>query len=175
MTFLLVFTCSDGSRSEFFPIACRCESFEVQKRPAIACCARGLEDSPKANQRFLIDFVSEEQVVFVAEIPQEPVQLPQGLRRAIEPPGEGLARQFFGFEDRELEGKERLFAMPTIGGLRDSDEEHSFEEIVAVLGLQMQAREMAFHEDTSWDGAKLLSLQSRPERSRTAQSARWLM
>src|SRR5271157_2743507 len=151
MTFLLVFTCSDGSRSEFFPIACRCESFEIQKRPAIACGARGLEDSPKANQRFLIDFVSKEQVMFIAEIPQEPIQFPQSLRRAIEPTGEGLARQFHGLHDRELEAKERFLAVPTIGGLRNPDEEHSFKDVIAILRFQMQAGEMTFHECTSWE------------------------
>ena len=48
--------------------------------------SRNPDDSAQSEKSFLINFIPAEQLGVIAKVPQEPVELPQGLGRAVEPP-----------------------------------------------------------------------------------------
>jgi hypothetical protein len=55
-----------------------------------------LDDAAKPDQALLINFISPEQLGVVAEVAQEPVELPQRSRRAVETADDRMAAEFFG-------------------------------------------------------------------------------
>src|SRR5579864_3611256 len=113
---------------------------------------RNADHPSQIHQGLLIDIVLSEQGLVIAEVAQEPIQLPQGFRCAIEPSGETSRFVFFRLEDYEVKGEERLLRVPAIGGSFDSDQKQSFELALLVLTLLAEAGDMPFHECTSGAG-----------------------
>ena len=60
----------------------------------------------------LVHFVASEEFGVVAEVAQEPVQLPQGLRAAIEPAGNDLSGEPAGLKDGQRKRVVRLLCLP---------------------------------------------------------------
>src|SRR5713101_8092268 len=137
-----------GSR-KFFPLCDRGKAIEVQERVAVERGARDAHDPTQADEGLFIDLVSAEQVEVIAEVPQEPVELPQGLLSAIEPSRDCLAGMFFGLEDGQAQGEERLLRVPAMEHSFDPDQEDPFYIVVIVRGLLMESRDVAFHDFAS--------------------------
>ena len=92
----------------------------------------------RPSKRLFIDFVSAHQIGVIAEIAQEPAELPEGLGSAVEPAGEGMALVFFGFENDEPQDVERSLRMPAIEGPIDADQEDAFQDASTVAAFAMQ-------------------------------------
>jgi len=58
-----------------------------------------LHHAGQADQLRFIDFIATEQFDIVAKVAQEPVELPEGFRIAIEAAGNDMVGESPGFED----------------------------------------------------------------------------
>ena len=65
-------------------------------------------NSAKAAERFLIHLVSVEQIRVIAEIPQKPIQLPEGSLSAIQPPRKQSRCKRLRLENDKSNGQERF-------------------------------------------------------------------
>src|SRR6266852_2969350 len=148
---LRAFAASKSCHRELFPLSRWGEPFKVQERTAVECGAGGSDNPAQAQQGFFIDLVPAEQIGVVAEVAQEPGELPQGLGRAIESSGDRLSGVLFGLEDGQAQGEARLLRVPPIEGSLDSDQEKPFQDVIPVLGFTMQTWDVAFHDFTSSD------------------------
>jgi hypothetical protein len=115
--------------TQFFPLPCGSKPFEIEKGAAIQGGTGSSEDSNQSNQGLFIDLVSSHQIPVVPEISQEPSQFPERLGGAIEPSGNGMAKQLFGFENGESKDKERSLRMPAVKSSFDADQEDTFEDV----------------------------------------------
>jgi hypothetical protein len=113
---------------------------------------RGPNDSPEVQEGFLIHLVPVEQIGVIAEIAQEPIQLPERSFGAIQPTREGSCGKRFRLENDQANGKERFLGMPAIGSSIDSNEEQALEKTVAILVSRMQTGNVSFHgfASTGW-------------------------
>jgi len=78
------------------PIAGGGESVEIQVGAAIHGGVGELDYAGEPNHAFLIELIADEQLGVVAEIAQEPGELPERSFRAPEAPGKGSAGQSLG-------------------------------------------------------------------------------
>jgi hypothetical protein len=90
-------------------------------------------NSAKAEERFLVNLVSAKQISVIAEVPEKPVQLPQGSLGAIQPPGERSSCKRFRLENDKTNRQEGFLRMPPIGRSIDANEEQAFEKISPIL------------------------------------------
>ena len=61
-----------------------------------------------------------------------------------------------GIKDAQVEGEERLLGIVAVAGLVDLDKEQTFGQFIGLrAGLEL-ARDVAFHECTSWGAALAL-------------------
>jgi hypothetical protein len=70
--------------------------------------ASGPDDARQTQKRPLIDLIATQQVVVVAKLAEEPIQLPESLRVAIQAAGDQTVEVFSGFDDLEPKGEERF-------------------------------------------------------------------
>ena len=134
---------------EFFPVGCGSKGFKILKGMAIQGCVCGSHDAAEIDQGFLIHLILAERLHVVAEIAQEPIELPKGPFGRVEPAGEGSALERFGFEHHESNLQESLLRMPAVGGPFDANQEQPFQWPVTILLTGMKTRDMAFHCFTS--------------------------
>ncbi len=113
-------------RNEFFPFRCGGEGFQILKSVAVQGFICGPDDTAEVDQGLLIHLILAEQFHVVAEIAQEPIELPEGAFGRVEPAGEA-ALERLGFEHNESEAG-KPFGMPAIGGPFDANQEQSFEQ-----------------------------------------------
>ena len=73
---------------EFFPAAGRGKTVQPEQGSAVEDDVADLDHALQTYELRFVHFVASEQFGVVAEVAQEPVQLPQGFRAAIEPAGE---------------------------------------------------------------------------------------
>src|SRR3989442_4614754 len=149
MAELLLFLCADQGRGQFFPLCCRSKSLEVEEGTAVQGCVGNPHDSTQTRQGFFIHLVSAEQVEVIAEVPQEPAELPHGLGGAVEPSGDALPDMFFRLEDAEAQGEEGLLRMPAIEDALDPNQEESLQGVASVRGNLMQTWDVALHDFAS--------------------------
>ncbi len=97
--------------------------------------AGGAQNARETEQGLFIHLVSTEQVGVIAEIPQEPIQFPQGLLGAIEPPRNFARGKFLRLQDGETENEEGLLRVPAIIGSVHAHQEDAFQEFVRVCCL----------------------------------------
>ena len=102
----------------------------------------------------LVDFVASEQFGVVAEVAQEPVQLPQGLRAAIEPAGDDLSGKPAGLKDGQSQCVIGLLCLPLKPGPLHPNQEDSVRNLVGGTAIGgVQAGDLAFHAAPSfWAG-----------------------
>src|SRR6266478_278171 len=86
---------------KFVPFTGWGKSAEIEKTAAIQGGAGNPHDSPQAEQRFFVDFISAHQIGVVAKVPQEPAEFPKRFGSAVEAAVEGMALMFFWFENGE--------------------------------------------------------------------------
>src|SRR6266852_1884199 len=146
---LRAFAASQSCHRELFPLSRRGEPFKVQERTAVEGGAGGSDNPAQAQQSFFIDLVPAEQIGVVAEVAQEPVELPQGLGGTVKPSGHGFSGKLLGLEDGQAQGEERLLRVPAIERSLDPNEEEPFQDVIPVLGFTMQTWDVAFHDFTS--------------------------
>src|SRR5580692_2516177 len=82
-----------------FPILGRCEAAQIEIGAAIQDRSRDADYSVKPHELLFVNFIPTQQIGVIAEIPQEPAELPEGSRGAIESAGQGMALLFLGFEN----------------------------------------------------------------------------
>ncbi len=71
-------------------------------------------DSLKIDEFSRIDFILADEFRVIAEVTEEPVEFPEGLGGAVEPPGERLARELLRLDDGEAERELGLLAVVAI-------------------------------------------------------------
>ena len=71
-----------------------------------------LDHALQTYELSLIYFVASEKFGVVAKVAQEPVQLSQGFRGAIEPAGKDVAREPAGFQNGQSQGVVGLLGLP---------------------------------------------------------------
>ena len=76
---------ADGFARKLFPLRRRCKGFEVLKGSAVQRDIGSPNDSAELEQSLLINLILVEQVGVIAEITEEPIQLPEGSFGAVEP------------------------------------------------------------------------------------------
>ncbi len=98
-----------------------------------------------------VDFVASEQFGVIAEIAQEPAQLPQRFRAAIEPAGDDLSGESAGFKDGETQGVIGLLCMPAELGAVHPNQEDTVGNLVSGTAIGgVQAWDLAFHAAPSF-------------------------
>ena len=99
----------------------------------------------------LVDLVASEQFSVVAEVAQKPVQLPQGLRVAIEPARKGTARKATGLKNGQSERVVRFWGLPTKMDSLHPNQEDSVGDLVGSTAIGgVQACDLAFHAAPSF-------------------------
>ena len=78
-----------------------CEPVRLRNGATVQLVWEIRSDSAKPEQRLLVDFVPSHQIGVVAEVRQEPVELPKCLWGAVEPTSEGMLLPLFRFADVE--------------------------------------------------------------------------
>ena len=101
-----------------------------------------------------IHFIASEQFGVVAEVAQEPVQLPQGFRAAIEPARNDVPGKPAGLKNGQSERVVRLLCLPLKLGSLHANEEDPVGDLVGGTAIGgVQAGDLAFHAAPSfWPG-----------------------
>ena len=94
--------CPDGRR-KLLPAICRGKTVESEQRSAVKDDVAGLDHALQADELSFVDLVPYEQFGVVPELAQEPVQLPQGFRVAIDPARKRVAGETAGLENGQSE------------------------------------------------------------------------
>ena len=74
----------DGFAGKFFPLRCGGKGFEVLERPTVPRSRRGPNDSAKIDDSLFVDLILVKQIGVIAEITQEPIQLPERSFGAVQ-------------------------------------------------------------------------------------------
>jgi hypothetical protein len=98
-----------------------------------------------------IDFVSAHQVGVVAEIPQEPAELPKCFGGAVKTTVKRTTLIFTRFKDTELQNVKWSLRMPPVESSIDANQEDAFQRIITCGLFTVQTGNMAFHDATSED------------------------
>src|SRR5262249_768414 len=114
-----------------FPFCCWGKGFKILEGVAVESHKRGSNDTAKINQSLVVNLVLGQQFHVVAEIAQEPVELPQGSWGAIETTGERPARQRFRLKYYKPNEQKGFLAVPAIGGPFDTSKKQTFERNIA--------------------------------------------
>src|SRR5450631_882924 len=110
-----------------------------------------LDDSLQTYELALVDFVATEEFSVVAEVAQEPVELPQGFRGAIEPAREAVASEPAGLKNGKRQCVVGFLCLPLIPNTLHPDEEDSVGDLVASTAIGgMQAGDLTFHAAPSF-------------------------
>ena len=82
-----------------------------------------LDHAPQIDQGLVVDLVLSQQLSVIAEIPQEPAQLPHGSGCAVQAAGHEAPGQMPGLEDGEADLVIGLLLVPAILGPIHPDQE----------------------------------------------------
>src|ERR1700746_602817 len=129
---LLVYTTGCFARN-VLPFCRRGKSFKVLERSTVQGHVGCPNNSAKAEECFLIDLVSAEQIGTVAEISQKPIQLPQGSLSAIQPPRKRSCCKRLRLENDKANGQERFLRVPAIRTSINANKEQAFEKTFPIL------------------------------------------
>ena len=137
-------------RGQFFPVCGRGESIEIKEATAVQRGVGDSQDPTKSQQGFVVDFIPTQQIRIIAKIPEKPVELPQGLLRAIQAAVQKAALMLFRFENCKTESEKRPLRVPAVEYPLNLDEKDAVQDIVTIVaGVGMQSRNFAFHCVTS--------------------------
>src|SRR5208282_6428849 len=106
-------------------------------------------DAAEVDEGLFVDLVLIQQFWVVAEVPQEPVELPKRPLGRVQPARERPSLERFGFENDEPNRKEGSIGMPPVGSPLHASQEQPFERSLAIELSCMQTRNMTFHGFTS--------------------------
>ena len=99
----------------------------------------------------LVHFIASEQLGVVAKVAQEPVQLPQGFRAAIEAAGKDVAGKPAGLKNGQSQRVVGLLRLPTKLDSLHPNQEDSVGDLVGGTAIGgMQAGDLAFHAAPSF-------------------------
>jgi hypothetical protein len=99
----------------------------------------------------LVDLVATEQFGVIAKVAQEPVQLSQGFRGAIEPAGKDVAREPAGFQNGQSQGVVGLLCLPLKPDSLHPDEKDSVGDLVSRTAIGgVQTGDLSFHAAPSF-------------------------
>ena len=112
-----------GKDGELFPPGRRREAVEVEDGDAVHGDFADLDHAPQVDQGLVIDLVLSQQFGVVAEVAQEPAQLPHCPGCAVEAPGHETPGQMLGLEDGEADLVIRFLLVPAILGPIHPDQE----------------------------------------------------
>ncbi len=99
---------------KLLPLFSACKSFQVEKRSAGDRGVSDFCDSLQIDEFSGIDFILADEFRVIPEVTQEPIEFPEGLRGAIETPGERLARELLRLDDGEAERELGLLAVVAV-------------------------------------------------------------
>jgi hypothetical protein len=106
----------------------------------------GSNNTPKIQERLLIDLVPGKQFCVIAKVMEEPAEFPKCAISAVEAPGERKCFMGDRLEDAEAQGEEGFLRMPAIGGPLDSNQEEPVEIADQVLLARMQTGNVSPHD-----------------------------
>src|ERR1700676_2928229 len=120
---------------ELFPFTGRGKPAEIEKAAAVQGGVGDPHDTAQAEQRLFIDFISAHQIGVVAEIPQEPAELPKCFGGAVETTSERTALMLSWFKDSESQNVERPLRMPAVEGPIETDQENALQDVFRVVAF----------------------------------------
>src|SRR5580704_19688357 len=100
-------------RRKFCPAAGRGKTIEAEQGSATDGDMAELDYAAQADELTFIDFIPVDQFGVVAEVPQEPIQLPQGFGIAIEPAGNNVTAKAAGLKNNQGQGVIRFVGIAT--------------------------------------------------------------
>lgn len=105
-----------------------------------------LDHTLEADQLAFVHFVAAEQFGIVAKVAQEPVQLPQGFRVAVEAAGNDVVGESAGLKNGKAKGVVRLLCLPPKVDHCDADQEDPVGDLVGSAAIGgVQTGDLAFH------------------------------
>jgi hypothetical protein len=117
----------DRGTRELLPFTGRSKSFEVLVGTPVEGDERSSNDSPKVQERFLVDLIFPEQFGVIGKVPKKPIELPKCSLAAVQPPREGMGCERLGLKDYKAKNQEGLLRMPAIGSCIDTHQEQALE------------------------------------------------
>ena len=110
-----------------------------------------LDHALQPHELSFVHLVASEQFGVVAEVAQEPVQLPQGFRAAIEPTRKDVPGEPAGFKNGQRECVIGLLCLPLEFGSLNANEEYPVGDLVGGTAIGgVQAGDLAFHAAPSF-------------------------
>src|ERR1022692_5025421 len=110
-----------------------------------------LDHTCQAYEPSFVDLIATEQVGVVAEVAQEPVQLPQGFRGAVEAARKDVASKPTGLKNGQSQGVVRFLCLPTKLDTLHPNQEDSVGDLVGGTAIGgVQAGDLAFHAEPAF-------------------------
>ena len=105
------------------------EAVKIEQGGAVQNGVADLDHPAESDEILVVDFVVAKQVSVVAEVAQEPSELPKRFGRAIDAAGKGFAFELLRLKDSETEEVKGLLRVPAILGSLHADEEQSIGDV----------------------------------------------
>jgi hypothetical protein len=112
-----------GSAIEQLPIRLRRKGFEVQIAASIQGRTGRSDDAAEIAQSFFIDLIVLQELRIVAEVPEKPIEFPQGPFGAVDSTGDLPILERLGFQYMEMDFQEWLLRMPVVASTIHANEE----------------------------------------------------
>ena len=109
-----------------------------------------LDHALQTDQALLVNLISRQQFGVVAEIAQEPGELPQGFGGAVQASGNGSPGERLRLDYGKAEKVKRLLGMPAVLGTLYPDQEQAVRDCCTGASRFMQALDMALHAAPSF-------------------------
>jgi hypothetical protein len=95
----------------------RGKAVQIKQRGAIYDGVADLDDAAQTEQTFLIDFIAADEFGVIAEVAQEPIELPQSFGCAVEATRYGPPGEMLGLDHGHAQKVVRLLLMPILSAL----------------------------------------------------------
>jgi hypothetical protein len=103
-------------------------------------------NSSKIQECFFVDLISAKEFGVIAEISEEPGELPKRSFRAVESSGKGQCLMGGWFKDAEAKRQKGLLRMPAIRSPLDTNQKQPIEIAGYTVMSRLQTRNMSSHD-----------------------------
>ena len=129
------------------------EAVKVEEGGTVQNRVADLDDAAESNEVLVIDFIPPKYFGVVAEVAEEPGELPQGFRRAIHTAGNSVSRERLWLKDGEAQEVIGFLGVPAILGPVHTHQEQAVGNIARRrLVSLVQALESSPHAAPSLAG-----------------------
>src|SRR5579872_828286 len=136
---------------KFVPTARRSKAVESEQRRTVENDVADLDHAFEAYELGFVHLIASEQFSVVAEVAQEPVQLPQGFRIAIEPARKDVTGKSAGLKNSEAKGVVRLLRLASKEDSLNSNQKDSVGDLVSRITIGgVQTCNLTFHAAPSF-------------------------